>query len=115
MRPTREFPREESPLDDSLTAAARLVRIQALSAKLAELTVLNTPTIRARSIRIADELARLLVREDEYQRSLAVPAPDTHEAARKQLTDVLRECREPLEQGDLSPLYIVGERPQTEA
>ena len=115
MRPTREFPREEPLHGDSLTAAARLLRIQALSAKLAELTVLNTPTIRARSIRIADELARLLVREDEYQRSLAVPAPDTHEAARKQLAEALRQCREPLKQGDLSPLYIVNEQPQGEA
>ena len=115
MRPTREFACEEPLHGDSSTAAARLVRIQALSAKWAELTVLNTPTIRARSIRIADELARLLVREDEYQRSLAVPAPDTHEAARKQLADVLRGCREPLEQSDLSPRYIVGEQPQREA
>jgi hypothetical protein len=115
MQPTREFPGEEPFHDGSSTAAARLVRIQAVSAKLAELSVLNTPTVRARSIRLADELVRLLVREEEYQRLLPVPEPDTHEAARKQLAEALRECREPCEQSELSPLYNVGERLQGEA
>ena len=115
MSPTREFPREKPLHDGSLTAAERLVRIQALSAKLADLTVLNTPTIRARSIRIADELVSLLVREDEYQRSLTVSASDTHEAAPKQLAEAPRECREPREHSDPPPLYIVGERLQEEA
>ena len=93
----------------------RVVRIQAVAAKLAELTVLNTPGIRARCIQLADELVKLLSREDEYQQSLPVPQSDMHEPARKQLAEVLRECREAREQSELTRLYIVSERLQRKA
>jgi hypothetical protein len=94
----------------SLTSSGRVAQIQALAAKLAELSVLNTPAVRARSLAIADELVRLLSEEDRYQRSLAAPEHDPHKAALQRLAEALRACREASEQCELTRLYVVSER-----
>lgn len=95
---------------DSLTSPGRVAQIQALAAKLAELSILNTAAVRARSLAIAGELVQLLSEEDRYQRSLLPAELDPHRTARQRLAEALRACREAGEQCELTRLHVVSER-----
>jgi hypothetical protein len=85
--------RQHAGWNDSPTSSERVAQIQALAAKLADLSILNTPTVRVRSLAIACELVRLLSEEERYQEALPPAEPDTHKTAMQRLAEALRACR----------------------
>ena len=96
--------------DVSLASSQRMLRIQTLAAKLAELSVLNTAGVRERCRDIALEIVGLLTEEDAYRRSLPVSELDSHEAALERLAEALRGCREAGEQCELTRLHVISEQ-----
>jgi hypothetical protein len=102
--------REPSDLTAEQASEQRVESIRTLALKLAELTILNTPGMRARCRTVATEIIRLLDDEDAGRRSLPTSDFEEHHAAVQRLAEALRACREAGEQAQLTRLYTKSER-----
>ena len=90
----------------------RVDEIRTLAGKLADATVLNTSTNRARCLEFAAQIVTLVNEEETYQRSLDNRGDDQFAAVRQQLADAMRGCIDAGEQAELTRLYVLSEHLQ---